>query len=97
MKINQIDVRSRIIYIYINKAIQKLQNLGLLIAHNQHILPYDQKDSSETLHRNSKMSRLIHRRKLHILQFAFRLKEDITLLDAQDIPTRRRVGTLFTL
>ena len=83
--------------IYINKATQKLQNLGLLIAHNQHILPYDQRDSSETLHRNSKMSRLVHRRKLHLLQFAFRLKDNITLLDRREIPTRRHVGTVFTI
>ena len=83
--------------IYINKAIQKLQNLGLLIAHNQHILPYDQRDSSETLHRNSKMSRLVHRRKLHLLQFAFRLKDNTTLLDRRDIPTRRHAGIVFTI
>ena len=30
---------------YVNKAIQKLQNFGLLIAHNQHILSFDQRDS----------------------------------------------------
>ena len=83
--------------IYINKATQKLQNLGLLIAHNQHILPHDQRDSSEMLHRNSKMSRLVHRRKLHLLQFAFRLKDNITLLDRREIPTRRHVGTVFTI
>ena len=82
---------------YINKAIQKLQNFGLLIAHNQHILPYDQRDSSEALHRNSKVFRLVHRRRLHLLQFAFRLKDNITLLDDRDIPTRRRVGILFSL
>ena len=83
--------------IYINKAIQKLQNLGLLIAHDQHILSFDQRDSSETLHRNSKMFRLIHRRRLHLLQFAFWLKEDITLLDRTDIPTRRHAVTVFIL
>ena len=49
---------------YVNKAIQKLQNFGLLIANNQHILLLDQRDSSETLHRNCRMSRLIHRRRL---------------------------------
>ena len=83
--------------IYINKTIQKLQNQGLLIAHNQHILPYDQRDSSETLHRQSRLSRLVHRRKLHLLQFAFSLKNDITLLDNREIPTRRRAGILFTI
>ena len=82
---------------YINKAIQKLQNHGLLIAHNQHILPYDRRDSSDTLHRNSRLSRLVHRRKLHLLQFAFKLKEDIALLDLRDIRTRRHVGVLFNI
>ena len=84
--------------IYINKEIQKLQNLGLLLAFNQHIiLPYDQHNSSETLHRNCRMSRLVHRRKSHLLRFAFRLKDDITLLDVRDIPTRRRAGILFKI
>ena len=82
---------------YINKAIQKLQNQGLLIAHNQHILPYDQRDSSETLHRNGRLSRLVHRRRLHLLQFAFQLKNDIALLDNRVIPTRRRAGIVFTI
>ena len=83
--------------IYINKSIQKLQNFGLLIAFNQHILPFDQRDSSETLHRNSRMPRLIHRRKLHLLQFAFRLKDNKVLLDVRDIPTRRREGIVFSI
>ena len=83
--------------IYINKAIQKLQNVGLLIAHNQHIVPYDRRDSSDTLHRNSTLSRLIHRRRLHLLQFAFNLKDNFNLLDVRDIPTRRHIGVLFTV
>ena len=83
--------------VYINKATQKLQNLGLLIAHNQHILPYDQRDSSEALHRNSNMSRLVHRRRLHLLQFAFQLKDDLMLLDVRDIPTRRHAGIVFSI
>ena len=82
---------------YVNKAIQKLQNYGLLIANNQHTLPFNQRDSSETLHRNCKMSRLIHRRRLHLLQFAFRLKGNNDLLDNRDIPTRRRAGIVFTI
>ena len=82
---------------YINKALQKLQNQGLLIAHNQHILPYDQRDSSETLHRNSRLVRLVHRRRLHLLQFAFQLKNDMTLLDTRNIPTRRRAGIVFRI
>ena len=43
------------------------------------------------------MYRLIHRRKLHLLQFAYQLKEDVTLLDVRDIPTRRHAGILFAL
>ena len=82
---------------YVNKAIQKLQNFGLLIAHNQHMLSFDQRDSSETLHRNSRMSRLVHRRSLHLLQFAFKLKMKDDLLDLREIPTRRRVGIVFSL
>ena len=83
--------------IYINKDIQKLQNYGLLIAHNQHILPYDRRDSSETLHRNSRLSRLVHRRHWHLLQFAFTLKDDIALLDLRDIRTRRHQGVFFNI
>ena len=82
---------------YVNKAIQKLQNFGLLIAHNQHMLSFDQRDSNETLHRNSRMSRLVHRRSLHLLQFAFKLKMKDDLLDLREIPTRRRVGIVFSL
>ena len=82
---------------YVNKAIQKLQNLGLLIVHNQHILPYDQRDSSETLHRNCNLFRLVHRRRLHLLHFAYRLKDNVLLLDGRDIPTRRRAGILFNI
>ena len=83
--------------IYINKSIQKLQNLGLSIAFNQHVIPYDQRDSSDFLHRQSGTFRLVHRRKLHLLQFAFLLKSNATLLDNRDIPTRRRVGILFMI
>ena len=82
---------------YVNKSTQKLQNMGLSIAFNQHILPYAQRDSSDLLHRQSKMVRLIHRRKLHLLQFAFTLKGDERLLDCRDIPTRCRDGFLFNI
>ena len=81
--------------IYINKAIQKLQNYGLSIVYNQHALPYDQRDSSETLHRKINVFRLTHRRRLHLLQFAFRFKDNEGLLDIRDIPTRRHQGVLF--
>ena len=80
---------------YVNKELQKLQNFGLLIAFNQHILPFDRRDSSETLHRNGKIMRLIHRRNLHLLQFAFRLKKNIESLDIREIHTRRREGIVF--
>ena len=83
--------------VYINKALQKLQNRGLSIAFNQHVLPYQQRDSSDTLHRWSGVFRLIHRRKLHLLQFAFGLKSNVALLDNRDIPTRRRDGILFKI
>ena len=52
--------------ICIYKALQKLQNQGLLIPHNQHILPDDQRDSSETLHRNSLII-TIHSLKAHFI------------------------------
>ena len=82
---------------YVNKSIQKLQNWGLSIAFNQHILPYYQRDSSDVLHRGSGLFWLVHRRKLHLLQFAFSLKLKATLLDNSDIRTRRREGILFRI
>ena len=77
--------------VYINKSVQKLQNFGLSIAFNQHRLPYYERDSSETLHMNAKVFRLVHRRNSHLLLFAFPLKEDNDLLDFRDIPTRREL------
>ena len=71
----------------INKTLQKLQNQGLSIAFNQHVLPYQQRDSTDNLHRWSGVFRLIHRRKLHLLQFAFVLKSNAMLLDVRNIPT----------
>ena len=82
---------------YVNKSTQKLQNMGLSIAFNQHFLPYAQRDSSEVLHRQSNVFRLIHRRRMHLLQFAFTLKSNEALLDVREIPTRRRVGILFNI
>ena len=82
---------------YINKTLQKLQNQGLSIAFNQHVLPYQQRDSTDNLHRWSGVFRLIHRRKLHLLQFAFVLKSNVMLLDVRNIPTRRRDGILFKI
>ena len=83
--------------VYVNKSLQKLQNMGLSIAFNQHVQPYAQRDSSEVLHRQSNVFRLIHRRRLHLLQFAFTLKSSAALLDERDIPTRRRDGTVFMI
>ena len=82
---------------YVNKAMQKLQNYGLSIVFNQHALQYDLKDSSETLHRKCNVFRLVHRRRLHLLQFAFRLKDNIDLIDNRDIPTRRHEGVVFKI
>ena len=41
------------------------------------------------------MSRLIHRRRLHLLQFPFKLKGNNDLHDKREIPTKRRVGVVF--
>ena len=83
--------------IYINKGIQKLQNYGVSIVFNQHVLPFQRRYSSEALHRKRCVFRLTHRRKLHLLQFAFRLKGQVELLDKRDIPTRRHDGVLFNI
>ena len=53
---------------YINKDMHKLQNYGLSIVFNQHALHYYLKDSSETLHRKCNIFRLVHSRRLHLLQ-----------------------------
>ena len=80
--------------VYVNKAVQKLHNFGLLIAYNQHNVPYYQRDSSETLHGKAKLFRLVHRRNIHLLLFVFQLKSNVDLLDNRDIPTRRREGII---
>ena len=46
---------------YTNKNLQILQNQRLYIAFNQHILPYDIKESTESLHRRANLFRLYHR------------------------------------
>ena len=70
--------------------------IGVYRVKSAYIVIY-QRDSSETLHRNSRMSRLVHRRSLHLLQFAFKLKIKDDLLDLREIPTRRRVGIVLSL
>ena len=82
---------------YVNKKLQTLQNQSLSVVHNQHILPYALRDSSESLHRNVKVFRLCHRRKLHLLSFAFKLSWNVSLLDDRDIPTRQHAGRLFLI
>ena len=81
--------------LYINKALQKIQNLCLLIVHGQHTLQYNERDSTETLHRNSKMFRLIHRRRIHLLQFAFSFRFSVDMVDDRNIRTRRRGGIVY--
>ena len=80
---------------YINKELQKIQNLCLLIVDNQHFLKFNERDSTEVLHRNSKMFRLIHRRRMHMLQFAFTFRSCNEIVDNRNIATRRRGGIVF--
>ena len=61
------------------------------------VYTFDQRDSSKTLHRQCNVFRLVHRRRFHLLQFAYTLKSNVALLDTRDIPTRRRVGILFNI
>ena len=74
--------------LYINKALQKIQNFCLLIINNQHFLKFNERDSTEDLHRNTKMFRLIHRRRMHLLQFAFTFHTCHEIVDNRNIVTR---------
>ena len=80
---------------YINNARQKIQNHCLLIIHNQHFLKFDERDSTESLHRNTKMFRLAHRRHVHRLQFAFSFRVCEEMVDNRNVMTRRRGGIVF--
>ena len=82
---------------YINKKLQTIQNTGLYITYNQHYLPYDTKESTEVLHRRAGISRLAHRRRLHMLSFIYNYIDDIRYVDVRDINTRRREGVLFVI
>ena len=82
---------------HVSKKMQTLQNQGLSVVYNQHILHYTMRDSTETLHRNAKLYRLCHRRKLHLLSFSYKLSQNELYLDHRDIPTRQHVGKLFRL
>ena len=80
---------------YINKKLQTIQNTGLYIVYNQHYLPYDVKESTETLHRRADIYRLSHRRWTQMLSFIYNYIDDDNLIDVRDINTRRRDGILF--
>ena len=80
---------------YLNNKLQTIQNTGLYIVYNQHYLPYDMKDSTETLHRRANLHRLAHRRRMHMLSFIYNYVDDPKLIDARDINTRRREGIFF--
>ena len=69
---------------YMNKALQKIQNFCLLIVNNQHFLKFQEQDSTETLPRNTKIFRLVHRRRMHLLQFAFTLRKDEEMVDIRN-------------
>ena len=82
---------------YVSKKLQTLQNQGLRVSQNQHIMPFAQRDSTEVLHRNAKIYRLYHRRKLHLLSFAYKLSHIDLYVDKRDIHTRQHVGKLFLI
>ena len=82
---------------YVNKKLQTIQNAGLYIAYNQHYLPYDVKESTETLHQRACIPRLSHRRRLHMITFIYNYIDDIRFVDVRDINTRRREGILFNV
>ena len=77
------------------KRLQTIQNTGLYVALDQYKLLYDEKDYTETLHRNVKLARLSHRRNLHMLSFVYNYINDNRFLDHRNINTRRREGILF--
>ena len=80
---------------YINQKIQTLQNQGLYTVFNQHYLSYDQKDSTEVLHRKCNVFRLAHRRRIHMLSFVFNYRSYVDLIDIREVHTRRHDGLLF--
>ena len=82
---------------YLNKKLQGVQNYGLQIAYNQHILHYAEKKSTESLHRDAKLYRLCHRRRLHLLSYAHRLSKVEEYLDKREIHTRHHEGKLFLI
>ena len=53
--------------------------------------------STESLHRRAKLFRLIHRRRLHLLSYAFKLSKNVDYLDQRHIHTRHHEAKLFML
>ena len=53
---------------HVNKQMQSLQNQGLYIVYNQHAFPYLERDSSTSLHRQAKIFRLYHRRRIKFIK-----------------------------
>ena len=82
---------------YVHKKLQTLQNQGLSVVYNQYILHFAQRDSTEILHTNAKLFRLYHRRRLHLLSFAYKLSRNELNIDKRDIPTRGHAGKLFLI
>ena len=82
--------------VYINDLQQQtIQNTGLYIVYNQHYLPFDRKDSTETLHRRANLYRLVHQRRIHMMSFVYNYVNDPKLVDVKNINTRMREGILF--
>ena len=80
---------------YNNKKLQSLQNQGLYTVFDQYVLPYQDRKSTETLHRDAKLYRLTHRRRLHLLSYAFYLTKNSIYIDNRNIPTRNHEAILF--
>ena len=80
---------------YMNKHIQTLQNQGLYIVFNQHTVPYNERESTDIIHMRANSFRLCHRRRIHLLNFAFKLSKIPTLMDKRDIRTRRHYARCF--
>ena len=82
---------------YLNDKLQQYQNQCLYTVYDQHKLPYHLKDSTEAVHRRAKIMRLQHRRRLHLLNHAYKLSQVDDLLDKREIHTRWHDGKLFLL
>ena len=46
---------------HINQKLQGIQNQGLYVVFDQHTIPFLQRESTETLHREARLFRLTHR------------------------------------